>query len=67
MVKKQGFNLIEKHIMPNEINNYDESFLTGTAAEITAIKYIDDINYATGKNTTSFKLMSDFSKLVQSS
>ena len=67
MVKKQGFNLIEKHIMPNEINNYDESFLTGTAAEITPIKSIDDINYATGKNTTSFKLMSDFSKLVQSS
>jgi len=66
MVKNEGFNLIEKHILPNEINNYDEVFLTGTAAEITPIKSIDDINYATGKNTISFQLMNDFSKLVNS-
>ena len=67
MVKKQGFNLIEKHILPNEIKNYDEAFLTGTAAEITPIKSIDDINYITGKNTTSYKLMSEFTDLVNSS
>ena len=43
MVKKQGLNLVEKHILPNEIENYDEALLTGTAAEITPIKSIDDI------------------------
>ena len=67
MVKNKGFNLIEKHILPNEIGNYEEAFLTGTAAEITPIKSIDDINYATGKNTLSFKLMNDFTDLVNSS
>ena len=66
MVKQQGFNLIEKHIFPNEINKYNEAFLTGTAAEITPIKSIDDINFQTGKSTTSFKLMNDFTKLVNS-
>jgi len=67
MVKKQGLNLVEKHIIPNEIENYDEALLTGTAAEITPIKSIDDINYNTGKNTTSYKLMNDFTDLVNSS
>tara|TARA_Y100000590_G_C15601864_1_gene970397 strand:- start:460 stop:1344 length:885 start_codon:yes stop_codon:yes gene_type:complete len=67
MVKKQGFNLIEKRILPKEINNYQEAFLTGTAAEITPIKSIDNINFTTGKNTTSFKFMNDFTELVNSS
>ena len=67
MVKKQGLNLVEKHILPNEIENYDEALLTGTAAEITPIKSIDDINYNTGKNTASYKLMNDFTDLVNSS
>ena len=66
MVKKKGLNLAEKHILPNEISSYDEAFLTGTAAEITPIKSIDDINYNTGENTTSFQLMNDFTKLVHS-
>lgn len=66
MVKKQGYNLVKKHILPNEINNYEEAFLTGTAAEITPIQSIDDIYYATGKNTTSYKLMNDFTNLVNS-
>ena len=66
MVKKQGLNLVEKHILPNEIEDYDEALLTGTAAEITPIKSIDDINYNTGKNTTSYKLMNDFTDLVNS-
>ena len=64
MVKKQGFNLVEKHILPNEIENYDEALLTGTAAEITPIKSIDDIHYNTGENTTSYKVMNDFTDLV---
>jgi len=67
MVKKQGLNLVEKHILPNEIENYDEALLTGTAAEITPIKSIDDINFSTGENTTSYKLMKDFTDLVNSS
>ena len=67
MVKNKGFNLVEKHILPEEINDYKEAFLTGTAAEITPIKSIDHIDYTTGKNTTSFQLMNDFTNLVNSS
>ena len=64
MATKQGFNITERHILPNQINEYDEAFLTGTAAEITPIRSIDDINYNTGENTTTFKFMGDFTNLV---
>ena len=67
MSTSQGFQIIERHIMPEEISKYDEAFLTGTAAEITPIRSIDKINFNTGDNTTTFKFMSDFSELVKSS
>ena len=67
MVTNQGFKITEKHIFPSEINKYDEAFLTGTAAEITPIKSIDNINFSTGDNSTTFKFMSDFSDMVKNS
>ena len=67
LVKDKGFNLTERHILPAEINGYDEAFLTGTAAEITPIKSIDANNYNTGNKTVTYKLMSDFTNLVKSS
>ena len=66
MVNKQGFNVIEKHLMPEEINNYDEAFLTGTAAEITPLQSIDSIIFKTGENTKTFQFMQDFHNLVRS-
>tara|TARA_B100000029_G_C17045776_1_gene767649 strand:- start:34 stop:600 length:567 start_codon:yes stop_codon:yes gene_type:complete len=64
MVKKQGFNLTEKYIKPDEITNYDEAFLTGTAAEITPIQSIDDVKFKTGHNCITYKFMQDYSELV---
>ena len=59
--------MIEKHILPEEIDQYDEAFLTGTAAEITPIKSIDKIEYNVGNNTTGYELIKDFTNLVNSS
>ena len=64
MVKKQGFNLTEKYIKPDEITNYDEAFLTGTAAEITPIQSIDDVKFKTGHNCITYKFMQDYSEIV---
>ena len=64
MVEEQGYNVLEKHIKPEEISNYDEAFLTGTAAEITPISSIDQISFNTGDNSTTFKFMNDFTELV---
>ena len=67
LARDKGFTLIEKHLLPEDIGNYDEAFLTGTAAEITPIKSIDEIIYNTGDNTVSYGLMNDFTNLVNSS
>lgn len=67
MTTEQGFKITEKHLLPDEISNYDEAFLTGTAAEITPIRSIDNVKFNTGENTTTFKFMSDFSALVNNS
>ena len=67
LARDKGFTLIEKHLLPENIGNYDEAFLTGTAAEITPIKSIDEIIYNTGDNTVSYGLMNDFTNLVNSS
>ena len=67
MAMEQGFKITERHILPEEINNYDEAFLTGTAAEITPISSIDDVKFTTGDNTTTFKFMGDFSEMVNNS
>ena len=67
MTNEQGFKITEKYILPEEVSNYDEAFLTGTAAEITPIKSIDDVNFNTGEDTTTFKFMRDFSEMVNHS
>jgi len=67
LVRDKGLNLTERHILPAEINGYDEAFLTGTAAEITPIKSIDANNYNTGNKTVTYQLMNDFTNLVKSS
>ena len=66
MLSNQGFKIIERHIEPNEIANYEEAFLTGTAAEITPIQSIDDIKFNTGDSTKNFKFMQDYHSLVRS-
>ena len=66
MVTQKGFNVIERHIKPEEINHYDEAFLTGTAAEITPIQSIDDVTFNTGDDTRNFEFMQDYHNLVRS-
>ncbi len=64
MVKEQGFNLIERYIMPDELSTFDEVFLTGTAAEITPVKSIDTIKFKTGDNSRTYQFMKDYRKVV---
>ena len=67
MSKEKGFKVVEKYILPDQMKDYQEAFLTGTAAEITPIKSIDNINFSIGGNTSTFQLMNDFTNLVNSS
>ena len=67
MVKNQGYNLIERYIKPEELKNFDEVFLTGTAAEITPVKSIDSYKFLTGDKSTTFQFMKDYRDLVTKS
>ena len=42
IIKDGGYEVIEKDITPDELKNSDESWFTGTAAEVTPIASIDD-------------------------
>ena len=64
MVKVQGYKLVERYIKPDELQNFDEVFLTGTAAEITPVKSIDKLSFKTGDDSVTFKFMKDYRKIV---
>lgn len=48
LCKDHGIKLHERHITPEELGSFQECFLTGTAAEVTAVGEIDDHRYTVG-------------------
>ena len=66
IANQKKINVLERHIKPEELKNFSEAFLTGTAAEITSISEIDKIKYTTGHNTLTNQLMDAFTELVNS-
>ena len=62
LAKKRGLKVIERHIMPDELPQFDEVFLTGTAAEITPVGEIDGHAYGVGSITQALK--ADYQALV---
>jgi branched-subunit amino acid aminotransferase/4-amino-4-deoxychorismate lyase len=41
LAKKRGYQVVEREIMPGELADFSEVFLTGTAAEVTPVSEID--------------------------
>jgi branched-chain amino acid aminotransferase len=63
LAKKRGFEVIERAIMPEELSDASEMFVTGTAAEVTPIARIaDDHMFTVGEITKT--LMQDYDDLV---
>lgn len=50
IARNKGYDIVEKSMTRSELYLADEVFMTGTAAEITPISYIDDISIGTGKS-----------------
>jgi branched-chain amino acid aminotransferase len=49
LAKRNGLKVIERHIKPEELSNFDECFLTGTAAEVTPVSEIGDFRFKPGR------------------
>ena len=63
LAKKRGYEVVECAIMPEEFAKTDEVFLTGTAAEVTPVREIDDHNFQVGPITR--QLMEDYHAQVR--
>ena len=63
LARKRGYQIVERAIMPEELSRTDEVFVTGTAAEVTPVGRIGDMNFQVGPVTRM--LMEDYEKLVR--
>ena len=62
LAKTRGIEVIERAIMPIELKAATEIFLTGTAAEVTPVGSIDDLEFSVGN--ISKWMMDDYDKIV---
>ena len=51
MLKEKGIRVIERHIMPEELEGFEQCWLTGTAAEVTPVGRIGDYHFDVGALT----------------
>ncbi|MFL2687717.1 MAG: branched-chain amino acid aminotransferase [Alphaproteobacteria bacterium] len=63
LAKKRGYEVIERHIMPEDLAKATEVFLTGTAVEVTPVKEIGEHTFAPGEITCA--LLEDYDKEVR--
>jgi len=63
LARKRGVPITERHIKPDELREAQEVLVTGTAAEVTPVRAIDDTNYQLGPITG--QLMDDFRALTR--
>jgi branched-chain amino acid aminotransferase len=61
LANARGIEVIERHIRPEELPQAREVFLTGTAAEITPVREIDEMSFEVGNITR--QLVADFDAL----
>ncbi len=59
----QGFEVIERHILPEELSTFSECFVTGSAAEVTPVAQIGEYNFTPGN--ISLSLADDYSRMVR--
>ena len=62
LAEVKGHKVIERHIKPEELDQFSEVFITGTAAEVTPIGEIAGIHYQPGNTTTA--LIEAYTKAV---
>jgi len=63
LAEKRGIEVIERAILPDELDSATEIFLTGTAAEVTPVGLIDERTFSVGD--ISRWMMEDYDRLVR--
>ncbi|MCV2882022.1 branched-chain amino acid aminotransferase [Actibacterium sp. XHP0104] len=63
MLKEKGITVNERHIMPEELEGFEQCWLTGTAAEVTPVGQIGEFNFEVGALTRD--ISDSYEKLVR--
>lgn len=63
LAKARGLEVVERHILPEEMGDFSECFITGTAAEVTPVSEIGEYRFTPSE--ISKVLMDDFEKTVR--
>ncbi len=63
LLKARGVEVIERHIMPEELDSFEQCWLTGTAAEVTPVGQIGEHMFEVGTLTRT--ISEDYEKLVR--
>ena len=63
LARRRGVEVVERRVMPEELDGFSECFITGTAAEVTAVSEIARWSFTPGAITQ--RLMEDYSAEVQ--
>ena len=63
LARRNNIEVIERRIMPEELFTFSECFITGTAAEVTAVSEIGQWTFTPGRITA--QLMRDYTHAVQ--
>ncbi|MEI4480156.1 MULTISPECIES: branched-chain amino acid aminotransferase [Phyllobacterium] len=62
LAKRRGYEVIERVIMPEEMADFEQCFLTGTAAEVTPVSEIGSYKFTVGE--IAINLMNDYAAEV---
>ena len=63
LARDRGYEVVERPIMPEEMAEFEQCFLTGTAAEVTPVSEIGPYTFTVGEIART--LMEDYSAAVQ--
>ena len=63
LARKRGLEVIERRILPEELSQFSECFITGSAAEVTAVSEIAQWRFKPSIITE--RLMADYTAEVQ--
>lgn len=63
LAQAKGIEVVVRHIRPEELAEFSECFLTGSAAEVTPVAEVGEYRFTPGE--LSLGLMDDYSKLVR--
>ena len=63
LAKDRGIEVVERVIMPEEMSDFSECFITGSAAEVTPVSEIGDYRFTPGE--ISKQMLVDYMELVR--